>query len=189
MQGLPEPLDLDTYELRVLFDEPFRAAIPPDHPVAGQDSVAAPELGNLDDLEFVVGFATGHCLRGQALDICRRREPQADDGVDCRATSLETLLQLVAAGRGCTLLPALAACHVDPSRVAIRRLRGGEGRRIGLVWRRTHPRGREFELLAETLLGEAPSETIPWAPRAPSVRVVPAPAAGCASTAPPAPVI
>jgi LysR family hydrogen peroxide-inducible transcriptional activator len=158
VQALPEPLGRDAYELRVLFDEPFRAAVPPDHAVAGQDSVA---VADLDDLELLL-LADGHCLRGQALEICRHREPQPDDTVDCRATSLETLLHLVAAGRGCTLLPALAACHVDPSRIAIRRLRDGEFRRIGLVWRRTHPRGRELELLAEAMHREAPAGTMPW---------------------------
>lgn len=158
VQSLPEPLNLDTCELRVLFDEPFCAAIPPGHALAGQDTVAASEVG---DLELLL-LTDGHCLRGQALDICQRREPPADDAVDCRATSLETLLHLVAVGRGCTLLPALAACHVDPARVAIRPLRGGECRRIGLVWRRAHPRGRELELLADTLLRSPSGETIPW---------------------------
>ena len=158
VQPLPEHLEADTHELRVLFDEPFRVALPPEHPVATQDLV---ETGELSDLELLL-LTDGHCLRGQAPEACRRREPPSDDGVDCRATSLETLLHLVAAGRGCTLLPALAALHVNPSRVAIRRLRGGEHRRIGLVWRRTHARGQEFGVLADTLAGSPPRETIPW---------------------------
>ncbi|TBU90635.1 hypothetical protein DNJ95_15740 [Stutzerimonas kirkiae] len=158
VQALPEPLDLDVYELRVLFDEPFLVAVPADHPLALQATVATAEL---DDLELLL-LTDGHCLRGQALGICQRHEPQADGAMDCRATSLETLLHLVAAGRGCTLLPALAARHVDQSRVAIRPLRGGEYRRIGLVWRRTHPRGQEFKLLADTLCRASPGETTPW---------------------------
>lgn len=158
LQSLPEPLGLDAYDLRVLFDEPFCAAVPSHHPIATQGSVVADQL---DDLELLL-LADGHCLRGQALDVCRRRDPQADNSVDCRATSLETLLQLVAAGRGCTLLPALAAGHVDPSKVAVRRLRGGEYRRIGLVWRRVRSRGQELELLAETLRQTPPCETLAW---------------------------
>lgn len=157
VQALPESLDLETYQLSVLFDEPFRAAIPTAHPLARYGDVAS---GELDALELLL-LTDGHCLRGQALDICQRHEPQ-DEAVDCRATSLETLLHLVAAGRGCTLLPALAARHVDPARIAVRSLRGGECRRIGLVWRRTNPRGHEFELLANSLLDAAPDETIPW---------------------------
>lgn len=160
VQSLPESLSPDTYEGRVLFDEPFSVALPPGHPRADQGSVAPEEL---DDLELLL-LTDGHCLSGQALDICRRREQQADDTVDCRATSLETLLHLVSAGRGCTLLPALATRHVNPLLVAVRPLRSGEYRRIGLVWRRTHPRGRELELLADTLGSAPPCETISRSP-------------------------
>ena len=153
-QPLPEALDPGAHEQRVLFDEAFFVALPPDHPVANQADVATDDLDGTD----LLLLTDGHCLRGQALEVCRRRELPTDEALDCRATSLETLLQLVASGRGCTLLPALAARHVNPARVAIRPLRGGEMRRIGLVWRRTHSRSQAFELLADTLSRSLPPE-------------------------------
>lgn len=162
VQSLPEQLDPNSYEAAVLFDEPFSIAMPAGHSMAAQDAAA---VGDLDDLDLLL-LTEGHCLRGQALDICQRREQRSfDDTLDCRATSLETLLNLVAAGRGWTLLPRLAARNADPQ-VAIRDLRSGEYRRIGLVWRRTHSRGQEFRLLADFLSRSPPRQTIPWSLRA-----------------------
>ncbi len=157
LPALPEPLHSNDYELCLLFEEPFYVAIPPTHPIAQQDGVSPSDL---DDLELLL-LTEGHCLRGQALAICQGRESPTEEAVDCRATSLETLLHLVAVGRGCTLLPSLAVANINPSKVAIRRLRGGESRRIGLVWRRTHSHGRDFGLLANTLRRCCPSETVP----------------------------
>lgn len=159
VQSVPAPLDPAAYDERVLFDEPFWMAVPASHDLAARPDVAADQLG---DLKLLL-LSDGHCLRGQALAACQLDEPQADDDwIDCRASSLETLVQLVAAGRGCTLLPALAAERSDPARIAVKPLRSGEHRRIGLVWRRTHPRGQEFDLLADALRRSAPAGTVPW---------------------------
>lgn len=158
VQGLPRQLDHEAHDQRVLFDEPFWVALPQGHTAAEQDDV---EVDTLDDLKLLL-LTDGHCLRGQALEACGRSEMKAGYSADCRATSLETLLHLVAAGRGCTLLPALAACKADTSRLCIKPLRGDEYRRIGLVWRRSHPRAQEFDLLANTLRGTAPPSTLPW---------------------------
>lgn len=158
VQALPRLLDPEAYDERVLFDEPFWVALPLGHAAAAEADVAPCEL---DDLRLLL-LTDGHCLRGQALEVCRGSEAQTDDSADCRATSLETLQHLVAAGRGCTLLPALAVCHADPARLSVKRLRGGEHRRIGLVWRRSHPRAQEFDLLADTLRRTAPDGTVAW---------------------------
>ena len=160
VQPLPRPLDVDVYERQVLFDEPFWAALPPGHALAEAQDVAADALS---DLKLLL-LADGHCLRGQALEVCRLSEIDTDDVADCRATSLETLKRLVAAGRGCTLLPALAAGQADSDQLSVKQLRGGEFRRIGLVWRRAHPRSREIGLLADTLRQALPPGTVAWPP-------------------------
>jgi LysR family hydrogen peroxide-inducible transcriptional activator len=158
VQGGPQQLDRESHDQRVLFDEPFWVAMPLGHAATNQDSV---NVDTLDDLELLL-LTDGHCLRGQALKACGRGEMQTGGLTDCRATSLETLQHLVAAGRGCTLLPALAASKADITRLSIKPLHGNECRRIGLVWRRSHPRAQEFDLLAKTLRSTAPVGTLPW---------------------------
>jgi LysR family hydrogen peroxide-inducible transcriptional activator len=96
----------------------------------------------------------GHCLRDQALAICRTTESEAEG--DFRATSLETILQMVATGLGSTLLPAMACSEARARSVTTRPLEDGVGRRIGLVWRRSYPRPRDIHLLAETLRDHLP---------------------------------
>ncbi|MEA3176242.1 MAG: LysR family transcriptional regulator, hydrogen peroxide-inducible s activator, partial [Gammaproteobacteria bacterium] len=110
-------------------------------------------------------LADGHCLRGQALAACGRLGDGDDvDEVidDFRAVSLETICQLVAAGFGCTFLPALAALppqRTQPSFV-IRPLQSShDSRRIGLVWRRGYPKARELELLGDLIIANPPAGT------------------------------
>jgi LysR family hydrogen peroxide-inducible transcriptional activator len=132
---------------RPLFDEPFLLVAPAGHPLARKAAVKAADLKRqplllLDD---------GHCLREQALSFC--------DGTgvtpvsDVRAASLATLVQLVAAGLGVTLLPAIAAAVEVPegAGLVVRPFTKPAPRRtIGLVWRTTSPRAAEYALLAET---------------------------------------
>jgi LysR family transcriptional regulator, hydrogen peroxide-inducible genes activator len=94
----------------------------------------------------------GHCLRDQALAVCARGG--AIESVEVRATSLPTLEQMVAGGMGVTLLPEAAAAAlvvprgpVDTAEFAA----PGPGRTIGLAWRTSSARLREFRLLAEVM--------------------------------------
>ncbi len=94
----------------------------------------------------------GHCLRDQALAVCERSG--ALEPLEVRATSLPTLVQMVAGGLGITLLPEAAASALAPRRGPIataRFARPSPGRNLGLVWRTSSARLREFRLLAETL--------------------------------------
>lgn len=150
--ALPAPLAEPVWTARALFDEPFYLACPPDHEIAGLDRVPEQTLAELR----LLLLTDGHCLRGQALAACRQSDRGADDG-DFRATSLETLRQLVAAGLGCTLLPALALNAVNPAGLVARPLASGESRRIGLVWRAGHERGAELELLLRLLRERLPA--------------------------------
>jgi LysR family hydrogen peroxide-inducible transcriptional activator len=128
------PVDLDGLDSTELYAEPFRLAVPADHALAGRDSVGPDDLHG----ETVLLLEDGHCLRDQALEVCNR--VQAQESQDYRATSLETLRQMVAAGHGLTLLPELAATG------QLAKLRGmkvkrfvnpAPARTIGAVWRKS----------------------------------------------------
>lgn len=96
------PVPLDGLEARELYDEPFTVALPNQHALSKRAQV------KLDDLtdETLLLLEDGHCLRDQALDVCSMVNVKETE--DYRATSLETLRQMVAAGLGITLLPELA---------------------------------------------------------------------------------
>lgn len=117
-----------------LFDEPFLLAVPSSHELARQRAIDAAELSDYD----LMLLEDGHCLREQALEVCR-----ASGGTEAarfRATSLETLRQMVLAGSGMTLLPQLAAHSPFPHAEKIHLLQFNDpppGRQIGMYWRKS----------------------------------------------------
>ena len=133
-----------------LFDEPFWFAEP-----KGRKSRAAKVMRE-DELQGqpLLLLTEGHCLRDQALAICGTAEREVDG--DFRATSLETILQMVATGLGSTLLPAMACGQARAQAISTRPLAAGIGRRIGLVFRRSYPKPQDIQLLAATLCGHLP---------------------------------
>jgi LysR family hydrogen peroxide-inducible transcriptional activator len=141
-----------------LFEEPFWFACPPQHRLASLKAVSEADLAD----EPLLLLADGHCLRGQALAACGRTAADAERIDDFRAASLETICQLVAAGFGCTLLPALAARPPQDtaSSFVIRRMRSRKASRcIGLVWRRGDQKAHELGLLATLVRDNPPSGT------------------------------
>ena len=155
------PLDGEDFEALPLFDEPFWLACPTGHSLAELETVTQADLRGIP----LMLLADGHCLRGQALAACGRFGDNEDvDEVidDFRAVSLETICQLVAAGFGCTLLPALAALppqRPEPSFV-IRPLQSpNDSRRVGLVWRRGYPKAQELALLGDLIIDNPPIGT------------------------------
>ncbi|MGE0355099.1 MAG: LysR substrate-binding domain-containing protein [Gemmatimonadales bacterium] len=144
-------LPVDDRELTAepLFDEPFFFAAPPNHPLARSARVSESELKR----QRMLLLADGHCLRDQALAVCGLSEGagRTDEDMDFRATSLETIRAMVAAGMGCTLLPALAALDAAAEDIEIRPLRTRTSRRIGLVRRRTSPRTGDLELFGAVI--------------------------------------
>lgn len=128
------PVHDDQLHIEPLFDEPFLLAVPQRHELAGQSSL---RLRDLDDRHLLL-LEDGHCLRDQALEVCRLAGADERDGF--RATSLETLRQMVAAGVGITLLPALSVQPPVPPSPDIHLL-PFEGqpphRRIAMLWRRS----------------------------------------------------
>ena len=138
-------------ETLALFDEPFWFAEPKGR------KPGPPKIMKDDELrgKRLLLLTEGHCLRDQALAICGIAG--RDDEGDFRATSLETILQMVATGLGNTLLPAMACGDARARAIAIRPLEPGVGRRIGLVWRSSYPRVRDILLLADTLRDHLPT--------------------------------
>jgi len=128
---------------RALFAEPFLAALPPEHPLAGRAEVAEAELA-----PDVLVLADGHCLRDQALAACGGIGALAGT---LRATSLATLLNMVAAGYGTTLIPALAAGAAQDAGIVLRPLAARTGRTVRLVWRARSPRQAALAAVGEVI--------------------------------------
>ena len=140
------PLNDDQLHIEPLFDEPFVLAVPESHPFAKRKTLKTDELAT----ESLLLLEDGHCLRDQALDVCQLAGAVEKPGF--RATSLETLRQMVAANVGITLLPTLAIKPPIPRLDAIHLLRfDGEAphRQIAMVWRRSSAMGDMLQALAE----------------------------------------
>lgn len=128
------PLHDDQLHVEPLFEEPFLLAVPQGHRLATRSRL---ELGDLGS-ESLLLLEDGHCLRDQALDVCQLSGAVEKCGF--RATSLETLRQMVAANVGITLLPELAVRPPVPPQEAVSLLRFADpapSRRIAMVWRRS----------------------------------------------------
>ncbi len=132
--------------LSVARDE-FMVALPPKHPLATEERVPISALAS----ERMLLLEEGHCLREQALAVCGRYAGTQDAFA---ATSLHTLVQMVASGLGITLVPrlAVAAGIVGGTDLVLRPLAGaGAWRTIGLAWRPNAPRAPDYRALAPVL--------------------------------------
>ena len=130
-----------------LFEDPFLLAVP-----AG-DSLPARARVTVDDVDQrrLILLEEGHCLRDQALAFCAA--PRRDAAASLGATSLTTVMQMVANGYGVTLVPEVAVdAEVRDERVKLLRFASPEpARTVGLAWRRTSPRRQDFEALGEII--------------------------------------
>jgi LysR family hydrogen peroxide-inducible transcriptional activator len=149
------PVPLDGLEAEALYDEAFTLAVPAGHRLADQDRV------KLDDLkgETLLLLEDGHCLRDQALEVCSRIRVQEEQ--DYRATSLETLRQMVAAGHGVTLMPQLAADSPVGAARGLRSktfVRPAPARTIGAVWRKSSTRAQAIAAVSSAIRGAMKEE-------------------------------
>jgi len=131
-----------------LLEEPFFLAVAE----AERDRFVEPvEVGQLGS-ERLILLEEGHCLRDQALNVCALAG--ADELSRLGATSLSTLLRMVAGGLGVTLVPRMAAdAERDGTRIAFLSLAAPvPARPISLVFRASSARERDFETLRSTLL-------------------------------------
>jgi LysR family hydrogen peroxide-inducible transcriptional activator len=152
------PVTDDALRVEPLFYEPFYAALPVGHALAERKVLKVPDIMG----EKLLLLDEGHCLRDQALDVCGTGSSGREE---VRATSLETLRQMVGMGLGLTLLPALAvdaAPRASKKSVEIRPFKNPPpGRTIGLAWRKRAPFPETFERLAQTLKSALPAEVEP----------------------------
>lgn len=139
------PYDTAGLSATTLFNDEFFFACNHHHRLATSAAVSVQSL----EREPLLLLEEGHCLRGQALAICsatpRRTRAQFE------ATSLHTLVPMVAAGVGVTLLPKLAVDTqlVQGADISLARLDPPAFRQIGLVWREGAVRAEDYQLLAE----------------------------------------
>lgn len=139
---LAEPCTCDDAETLAVARDEFVVALPAGHPLAAHEAVSASAIGR----ETMLLLEDGHCLRDQALAACPANAPDAGFA----ATSLHTLIHMVACGLGVCLLPrlALASGLAEGTDIALRRLDGaGAWRTISLAWARQSPRAAEFRAL------------------------------------------
>lgn len=138
----------DNSQLRTefLFEERFLLAVPNSHPFARRASIGLGELVNHD----LMLLEDGHCLRDQALEVCRFTG--ASERSSFRATSLETLRQMVSAEVGITLLPELATFNRGVLATGIHLLTFSDSnpsRQIAMCWRKSSAREALFLELTE----------------------------------------
>ncbi|MDR9413515.1 MAG: LysR substrate-binding domain-containing protein [Spiribacter sp.] len=126
------PIPNDALIPQPLFQEPFQVALPAGHSLAAQATI---KRADLDAVPMLL-LEEGHCMRDQALDFCSTVGAQQQP--DFRATSLETLRQMVATGAGVTLLPTLAVDPASAARenIAVRPFAGAPPVRELAVYRR-----------------------------------------------------
>jgi LysR family hydrogen peroxide-inducible transcriptional activator len=163
--ALPAPDD--RLSAMALFDEPFLfAEARQTKGRTPRDQGAVMTESDLRGRRLLL-LTEGNCLRDQAQAICGTTERDAEG--DFRATSLETILQMVATGLGSTLLPAMACGDLRSRGLATRKLAPGLGRRIGLVWRPSYSRMGDIHGLARSLrehLPECVQRVDDWGERA-----------------------
>jgi LysR family hydrogen peroxide-inducible transcriptional activator len=147
------PVSHADIETTPLFEDRFMLALPPDRQIKGRVE-ATPELMQDDRLLLL---EEGHCLRTQALSFCGLR--QVDHIDTFGASSLSTIVQMVANGMGLTLLPEISI-GVEARHGEVRVIRFAEpqpSRTIGLAWRRASPRKDDFAILGRLLAELAPA--------------------------------
>jgi LysR family hydrogen peroxide-inducible transcriptional activator len=142
------PVPLDGLEARELYEEPFTVAVPTSSDLAKKQHLKVDDLNG----ETVLLLEDGHCLRDQALDVCNRVD--AKESEDYRATSLETLRQMVAAGLGITLLPELATRGPFGSGhgLAVKTFtRPVPSRSVGAIWRKSSSRTQAINAICDAI--------------------------------------
>jgi LysR family hydrogen peroxide-inducible transcriptional activator len=139
-----------------LFDEPFWVAFPAGDPLGDLSVVTEHDLAG----RKLLLLAEGHCLREQALAVCGQHSRKNRSSPDVlRASSLETICAMVAAGLGCTLLPALAVpvLAANGSGVTARPFQAsGAHRGIGLLWRTAFPGNNDLVALGKFIQERLP---------------------------------
>ena len=135
-------------ESRPLYEEAFTVALPNHHPLADKSTIKVADLKG----QTLLLLEDGHCLRDQALEVCSRVDVR--EAEDFRATSLETLRQMVVAGLGLTLLPELAVESPFGSQRGLTIRQFGKPvptRTVGAVWRKSSTRAAAIAAICDVV--------------------------------------
>ncbi|MCX4192418.1 hydrogen peroxide-inducible genes activator [Methylophaga sp. OBS1] len=143
------PFNIRGLTHRIFAQEPFWVALPKQHRLAQKKALRADELPTNE----LLLLAEGHCMREHALSACQL--PASAQRKSVQATSLYTLIEMVASGLGITLIPDMAitsdmVSHSDISLVPLENKHNQAMREIGLVWRPSFRRTATLEQLAQT---------------------------------------
>ena len=144
------PVETNEFSEIDLFNESFVLAVPKDEQLAKKKTI---RLSDLDDREMLL-LEEGHCLRGQALDVCFAAGASEQSGF--KATSLETLRHMVAEGMGMTLLPELSVpkkISKDDTICYLPFTKPQPSRRIGMLYRKGSYREETFFNMAGVIKG------------------------------------
>jgi LysR family hydrogen peroxide-inducible transcriptional activator len=152
------PVDAHDVVTLPLFEDPFLLAVPASDPLPARKRISVDDVNQ----RRLILLEEGHCLRDQALAFCAA--PRRHSAAGLGATSLTTVMQMVANGYGVTLLPEVAVdVELRDQRVKLLRFGAPEpARTVGLGWRRTSPRREDFEALGE-IIKETLAEPAPRA--------------------------
>ncbi|WP_084421180.1 hydrogen peroxide-inducible genes activator [Henriciella litoralis] len=138
------PWDTRGIETEILGDDEFLFICPKGHPLSSAKHLVPDDISGED----VLLLEDGHCLRDHAVSVCSLNGPR--NGSDIGATSLATLVQMVAGGLGVSLLPRIAADAGVTAGTDVM-LRDFDtpviGRQIGIAWRSGSPREAEAKLI------------------------------------------
>lgn len=139
------PVQESSLQYEVLFIDEFKLAVASDSPLAKKKAIQQSDLSE----QQLLLLDEGHCLRGQALQICSLNG--AEELQDVRATGLETLRQMVRAGTGITFIPEIAIHEPEPGICYIPFSAPTPSRSIALVWRKTSARTELINHLIELI--------------------------------------
>ena len=137
------PFDTGDFRVEVLFEDELLLACARNHPLAGKEAIDLESL----DIDQLILLEEGHCLRDQTLEFCPDRNLRTSSPFE--ATSLHTLVQMVAADIGVALIPKLAvdASITNGANVALARTKMPAFRQIGVAWRSSSLRTQDFQTL------------------------------------------
>jgi LysR family transcriptional regulator, hydrogen peroxide-inducible genes activator len=136
-----------------LYDEPFVAALPAEHPWRKRKSVNTHDLEN----ENMLLLGSGHCFRDQVLQACPALNRTASGGLakTLESSSLETIRHMVASGVGITVLPCTATrLHsIGDDLLALRPFSNqAPYRTVSVAWRKSFPRPQAIEAIRRAIL-------------------------------------
>lgn len=137
------PIAASDLEVRTIFSESFLLAVPKNHALAKNKKIQAKDLKD----QKLMLLEDGHCMRSQALEVCDI--VGAFEQQDFKASSLETLRQMVEIGAGITLMPQIAIKKDD--KISYAEISNAPKRTIGLVWRKSSSRELLMNELAKLI--------------------------------------